>query len=188
MKPRAAILCVLLLAACAGREPATAAGLAKAEAPKVGPRVAFARDFAAFRAWRRYRLPEDALTDGHHSSPHRYLYVDRELPPDPAPLPLGTILVKTTEEGPPSEWDIHAMVKRGNGFNRHGCAGWEFFNLAIDPEGDVTIAWRGRGDDPAAYVDAEGHQRSCNSCHVYGREVDHVFSRRLVPALRGSAD
>ncbi|HJL20414.1 MAG TPA: hypothetical protein RMH99_32405 [Sandaracinaceae bacterium LLY-WYZ-13_1] len=179
-----AIAIVGLLVAGAGCAPPGAADDAKSDVPKTGPRIAGARDFAAFRSWRRYHLPEDTLTEvGHHSSPHRYVYVDRALPPEPAPIPLGTLIVKTTEDGPPETWDVHAMVKRGDGYNWSGCDDWEFFNLSLDADGAVSIRWRGRGDDASAYEDAEGHARSCNSCHIHAREVDHVFSRRLVPAL-----
>lgn len=176
---RRSIVLALAVLGCAEDAPA----VAKSEVPKVGPRLAFARDFQAFLQWRRYALPEDALTEGHDSSPSRFLYVDRVLPPDGTPVEPGTIVVKTTEEGPPHEWEIHAMVKRGDGYNPDGCADWEFFNLALDQDGTVAITWRGQGDDPAAYVDQQGVNRSCNSCHVYGSEVDYVFSRRLVPEV-----
>jgi len=182
MNQLARIALALVLLGCAD---APGGSLSKTITAKVGPRVAFARDFAGFRMWRRYALPEHTLTEGHESSPRRFVYVDRLLPADDSPAPLGTAIVKTIEEGPPEQWEIHAMVKRGDGYNAEGCVDWEFFNLELDDAGAVSIAWRGRGDDASAYTDAEGNQRSCNSCHVYGAQIDYVFSRRLVPALAG---
>lgn len=176
---RRALIFAVALVGCGGETPE----LVKSETPKVGPRVAFARDFQAFRQWRRYSLPEDALTEGHESSPARFVYIDRVLPPDGADVEPGTVIVKTTEEGEPHEWEIHAMVKRGDGYNPDGCVDWEFFNLELDEAGAVSISWRGRGDDPSAYTDTQGNNRSCNSCHVYGAEIDYVFSRRLVPQV-----
>jgi len=173
-----------LAGACAEDE----AVVVKSEVPKVGPRVAFARDFADFRRWRRVALPDDSLTEGHESSPRRFVYLDRALPAEAEPVPEGTMIVKTIEVGPMDEWELHAMVKRGDGYNADGCAGWEFFNLELSAEGEVSIAWRGQGDDPSAYMDTQGNNRSCNSCHIYGVELDYVFSRRLSPELRDAPE
>ena len=154
-----------------------AAGCAMEGAP-AGPRIAFAEDFAGFLGWESYRLPADTLTDGHLSSPNRFVYVDRPIPDMPEPFPLGTIVVKTLEEGPRQDWEIHAMVKRGGGYNAHGSEGWEFFALAFDEDDELFVTWRGTGDDDVAYIDPiTGEAQACNSCHVIGAERDYVFSR-----------
>lgn len=167
---RALPLLLVLALGCAGEAPP----------PPVGPRIAFGRDFDGFTGWRAYPLPPESITDGHLDSVHRVLYIDREPPPAGVPFELGTIVVKAVEEGAPSEWTVHAMVKRGGGYNPAGAVDWEFFDLHVDDELRVAIAWRGTGDDAAAYLDpATGEAVACNSCHVLGVEWDYVFSRYL---------
>ena len=51
--------------------------------------------------------------------------------------PVGSILVKTVENGEPPDWTIHAMVKRGGRFNREGAIGWEYFELAFEDDGET---------------------------------------------------
>lgn len=150
-----------------------------ASPPPVGPRIALARDFEDFRGWDAFRIPEASITDGHSSSPERWVYIDRPAPPLGEEFPVGTILVKASEVGTPSAWEIHAMVKRGDGYNpEHG--GWEFFDLALDADERLAIAWRGTGDERAAYLDpTTGERRACNTCHGLVPERDFVFYREL---------
>lgn len=158
-----------------------ATGCAMEQGPHVGPRIAFAEDFAGFLDWEAHRLAADSLTDGHASSPNRWVYVDRPAPPYPEPFGLGTIIVKTIEDGDPQDWEIHAMVKRGGGYNEHGSVGWEFFALAFDEAGELFVTWRGTGDESAIYVDpTTGEAQACNTCHVIGAERDYVFSREAL--------
>lgn len=163
------IVCALFAIGCAAEAPAP-----------VGPRIAFGRDFEGFTGWRAYALDPEPITEGHLSSANRWLYIDREPPPPGEPFELGTVVVKAVEDGPPSAWVVHAMVKRGEGYNPDGCVDWEFFDLHLDDDQNVAIGWRGTGDDAAAYIDPlSGEARACNSCHVLGVESDYVFSRYL---------
>lgn len=163
-------LLIVLAVGCAAEEPL----------PPVGPRIAFGRDFEGFTGWRAYPLPDESLTDGHLSSPSRTLYIDREPPPEGQPFELGTIVIKTIEEGPPSEWVVHAMAKRGGGYNPDGAVDWEFFDLHLEDDEQVAIAWRGTGDDGVLYFDpTTGDRLACNSCHAFGGELDYVFSRAV---------
>lgn len=162
----------LSLVACATEPPAP-----------VGPRIAFGRDFEGFTGWRAYPLEPDSITEAHLSSVNRWVYIDRAPPPAGEPFELGTIVVKAVEDGPPSSWVVHAMVKRGGGYNPGGSVDWEFFDLHVRDDGQVDIAWRGTGDGAAAYIDPlSGDALPCNSCHALAPESDFVFSRYLFEA------
>lgn len=153
----------------------------KAEVPFKGPRIALAEDFVGFRDWRSAPLDDRSVTDGHQDSPNRRVYIDRELPAPGEPFGLGTIVVKADQAGPPHQWQIHAMVKRGDGFNPDGAVGWEFFDLRFDEAGVLSIAWRGIGNDGAGYEDPRtGEVLACNTCHAFGGLSDRVFSRHLL--------
>jgi hypothetical protein len=89
------------------------------------------------------------------------------------------MIIKTLERGPESEWEVHAMVKRGGGYNLDGALGWEWFDLAIDPEAGPFIVWRGEGSaaDPGGYVTVEA--MGCNGCHSTVASTDYVFTRAV---------
>lgn len=166
---RGVLLCLLMVSGCALETE-----------PPVGPRIALAADFEGFQSWRRVALPEHSITEGHLSSEERYLYIDREAPELPEAFPTGTIVVKTIEIGPPEEWEIHAMVKRGDGYNAHGSVGWEFFDLRFDARERLSIAWRGLGDEATAYIDPTGQVRACSECHDLVPDRDFIFRRELL--------
>lgn len=154
------------------------AGCAAPEEP--GGFVATAEDFADFRDWPAFDLPAESVTESHLDGPRR-LYFTAVPESSDAPFPVGTILVKTVEAGEPPEWEIHAMVKRGEGFNEDGARGWEFFDLDVDASGVVSIEWRGEGPPPGSLGypgDGEGPGQ-CNGCHWVVPERDYVFLRSL---------
>lgn len=156
----------------------------RGEAEVREPFIVFQRDFAPFRSWDVYVLPDTGLRSGHGSLSPSYMYVTgtRDTPFD-APLPVGTIIVRTRELGPPEEWTVHAMVKRGGGYNEEGAVGWEWFDLRLDAEGTPIIVWRGEGDasDPGTYgPDVDGSPLGCNDCHARLPSNDFVFTRGLI--------
>jgi hypothetical protein len=107
--------------------------------------LAFAPDFRGFRGWERIPVEGAMLPIGAAPGPTA-IYVSARPPAGARRWPVGTILVKSIENGPPSAWVIHAMVKRGVPFNRDGALGWEFFELAFDPGSEEPrIVWRGTG-------------------------------------------
>jgi hypothetical protein len=65
------------------------------------------------------------------------------------PYPVGTVL---------QLFPFEAMVKRGGRFNPEG-QGWEFFRLAITPEGGTEIVSRGGAE-------VENGVGSCQGCHL----------------------
>ena len=151
------------------------------ESPTTGePFIAIERDFADFREWPWFDLPPSSLSMDHRSGTRRLYF--NQIPEPGQPFPLATILVKTVEDGDPTTWEIHAMVKRGGGFNEAGARGWEFFDLAIDPAGSPTILWRGEGPPPGAEYPGEGTGDGlCNGCHGLVADRDFVFDRDLFP-------
>lgn len=145
--------------------------------------IALQRDFRDFRDWMQFPLRTAVMHAGVSGPVVAYL---NELPPEDADaFPTGTIFVKTVEIGPATEWTVHAMVKRGGGFNAQGALDWEYFDLAINDDDIPVIMWRGEkppsdhgyesllggGADPTTEVD-------CNSCHT-GSDEDAVLSEPL---------
>lgn len=148
--------------------------------------LAFAQDFEDFRAWERIPVEGAMLPVGAAPGPTA-VYVNRRAPAGARRWPVGTILVKSIENGPPSEWVVHAMVKRGVPFNRDGAVGWEFFELAFDEGASVPrIVWRGTGPPSGHGYAAMGRDAGpdpvplvCNDCHAAGWQNDGA----LTPAL-----
>ena len=151
--------------------------------------IALQRDFADFRDWMRFPLRTAVMHAGVSGPVVAYL---NELPPaDASEFPVGTIVIKTVEIDPATEWTIHAMVKRGGGFNAQGALGWEYVDLAINDDDVPVIMWRGErppsdhgyesllggGVDPALEVD-------CNGCHTGGDEEAILSDELELDALR----
>ena len=148
--------------------------------------VAFARDFEGFRGWERIPVEGAMLPIGAAPGPTA-VYVSARPPPGTRRWPVGTILVKSIENGEPSDWVIHAMVKRGVPFNRDGAIGWEFFELAFAPGAEVPhVVWRGTGPPSGHGYAAQGRDAGpdpvplvCNDCHAAAWQSDGA----LTPAL-----
>jgi hypothetical protein len=148
--------------------------------------LAFAPDFEDFRRWERIPVEGAMLPVGAAPGPTA-IYVNRRAPPGARRWPVGTILVKSIENGPPSQWVVHAMVKRGVPFNRDGAIGWEFFELAFDDDASPPrIVWRGAGPPSGHGYAAMGRDAGpdpvplvCNDCHAAAWQDDGA----LTPAL-----
>ncbi|MDQ3033383.1 MAG: hypothetical protein M3Y87_13265 [Myxococcota bacterium] len=148
--------------------------------------VAFARDFARFREWERHPIAGAMMPIGAAPGP-AFVYVSARASTGARRWPVGTILVKTVESGAPHQWTIHAMVKRGVPYNRDGAIGWEFFELALDEDGEtLRIVWRGNGPPSGHGYAAIGRDAGtdpvplvCNDCHAVAWQDDAV----LTPAL-----
>ena len=139
-------------------------------------------DFAALASWPS--LIEEGAVDGGHVATPRTIRVSALPDADATEFAVGTIIVK---EGVVDGGDeIHAMVKRGGGFNARGARDWEFFELQRDAEGTPLIAWR--GEEPPAgqgYGCISGSctdttTTSCNACHASADDNDAILSPTLV--------
>jgi hypothetical protein len=116
------------------------------------------------------------LLDGHrvegknfvvfHAKPRRLKRAIRVAERDlPRRYPVGTIL---------QLFPFEAMVKRGGRFNRAG-NGWEFFRLAVGPEGTTILA---RGGEEVA-----NGAGSCQTCHAAAKKFDFVCEGHDVTPL-----
>ena len=147
--------------------------------------IALQRDFQMFRSWERVMVGE-ASVEGGHPVGARFAYVNRSPAPGEGAFPVGSILVKTVENGAADTWKIHARVKRGGGFNSTGAFGWEWFDLRVTNEDNVVIMWR--GEQPPrnhGYESLPGlgvtmtMDGNCNTCHGAARETDFILSAAL---------
>jgi hypothetical protein len=153
--------------------------------------VAFQSDFEDFRSWERVHVSDEDLGRGHLEGP-RYVHFQK-LPKEGDAFDVGSILVKTAETGEPTEWEVVAMAKRGNGYNDDGAKGWEWFELEISESGTPLIAWRGLeppfgsgyectlGDDTGDTA-AAAAVGDCNVCHAAAWEDDYVQSLEILRA------
>jgi hypothetical protein len=142
--------------------------------------IALERDFQSFLSWSRTQVGDAAVVGGHAAGP-RFAYVST--PPVDRKFPVGAMIVKTVEVGDPSTWSIHAKAKRGGGFNPSGAINWEWFELRIVANNDVTILWRG-----AAPPKDHGYESlpglgvtsamdgDCNTCHATTPSTDYLIS------------
>ena len=159
------------------------AGCSAASGPEADggrvPFIAFARDFAGFRAWPSHTTENAVALGGSHIAGTRVVYIN-ELPPAGATsFPIGTLIVKNMQ----SDGRLFARAKRGEGYNLTGAVAWEWFELTEAANGDVAIKWHGFGP-PSGESYAGDPQGGCNTCHVLGKANDYVLSNWL--ALDGS--
>jgi hypothetical protein len=177
MRSVVAVVVGVLLAASCEREP-------EPKTPTVF--IALARDFEGFTSWRRWTSAGTAVPDGAEPGP-AFVYAERGAPVGVSRFPVGTILVKTIESGAPSEWAVHAMVKREQFFNMDGAVGWEFFELALTDEREPIILWRGEGPPSGHGYALAGRDPGavplvCNDCHSSPWQNDGVFTAELALA------
>lgn len=160
--------------------------------------IALDRDFAGFRDWPQATVGVDSDFEGHPET-DRVAYVNALPDEGKTTWPVGTVIVKSGLVQDDSSGDVvvreelHAMVKRGGGFNPTGAVGWEWMEL-VELEGTPTIAWRGPhppdGDDEAygcrPGLPCEGFG-DCNACHAAASPFDYVMSEPLrLPDLDAS--
>lgn len=174
MTARCLVALALALAGCGGDAPPT-------------EHVASEADFAGFDTWERFDRGHRGFLPSH---PDGQTYVYRNHPPPEGTThhPVGTIVVRVTMAGPESDWEVHAMVRRGGTFNATGAAGWEYFDLSLARTGDrltPTINWRGEGpgDSADGYAHgAEGVALGCNHCHAAVARHDGLIGDELALA------
>ena len=146
-----------------------------------GSFVAMQSDFAGYASWTSFEV--DSADSGGHSG-ERAVYINL-LPEAEAAadgFPVGTILLKVAQPVAGSgetDPDVHAMVKRGGGYNP-GAPGWEWFDLVLSG-GVPVINWRGAappagGGYQAGSIDTANPDGDCNSCHsaAYGNDYVHT--------------
>lgn len=140
--------------------------------------VANASDFTGFTGWKRFDLGEGDTTVGIHIPGPRSVFINKMPPKGSTVFPQGTIIVKAVQNGPPENWQIFAMAKRGNSFNVFGAIDWEWFGLSLFSSGVVTIEWRGIGP-PADAGYGGPASNPCNNCHRAAQINDYVQTPAL---------
>jgi hypothetical protein len=140
--------------------------------------IAQRRDFADYSTWMTF---EREVPNGHGGVAGTTTVYLNELPSmDARQFPIGTILVKTMQAADSGATNIHAMVKRGAGFNPKGTLGWEFFELALAKK-DGQAFWLWRGEKPPsgdqyqvllgqAQMDPRDAETDCNGCHANAKD------------------
>lgn len=108
------------------------------------------------------------------------LYMNHAVPAEGYEFEKATIVVKAVEIGDGvSDWEVHAMVKRGGNYGRHGAPGWEFLNLRALESGAVVILDRGDGTGLSHYSDPTemaGTDAVCLDCHGDAGDNDYVMA------------
>jgi hypothetical protein len=147
-----------------------------------GVYIALGRDFEDFESWVAFDRGLDPVPPTHEGTTSM-IYVDELPPTGSASFPMGTRIVRVEQRGDdPSAWEVHAMVKRGGGYNAGGALDWEFFGLVLTRSGDPWIEWRGEGPMSGdGYVAPDGSTEvlGCNHCHASARYNDSVLSPAL---------
>ncbi len=162
------------LSACAAAREAKAP--TRAEPPSVF--LAMLDDLASYPKWRRFDRGVDRVPPTHDGL--TFIHVDPMPAPGATEFAVGTRIVRV-EQRDDAPWELHAMVKRGGGFNEAGAAGWEFFELTLDGDGRASMLWRGLGPPSGdGYRAPEGGALlGCNHCHAAATWNDSVLSDPL---------
>lgn len=163
----------LLVAACAPAESTPSLG----PDPASDTFLAVDSSFTGFRTWEPFPLapgPNGTI----HTAGARTEYLNRAPPPGSTSFPVGTIIVKESDDGPFASRQVFARVKRGGGYNAAGAAGWEWFELVNVDEQRVTRVWRGVGP-PVGEKYGGDPDGGCNGCHGAAKSNDFVLSPPL---------
>ncbi|HEY2735802.1 MAG TPA: hypothetical protein VGI70_17515 [Polyangiales bacterium] len=186
---RSGVLLALCLCACLDDKGAET-GDAGAEPSSF---LANQTDFAKYPTWKQYE--QDAVDDHGGIVGKTTEYLNQMPPAGATAFPIGTIIVKTQEAQDTGMTTIHAMAKRGDGFNAGGTLNWEFFELALNTGGVPIIVWRG-ADPPTGeqyqvllsknnLSNGGMTEMKCNDCHEHG--TDGTFDD-LAKLISGDAD
>ncbi|HEY1694426.1 MAG TPA: cytochrome P460 family protein [Polyangiaceae bacterium] len=141
--------------------------------------VASESDFCGFHGWSTAQASAvNDAGDGLHGVGPLEVYWNQAPPHGSTTFPVGTVIVKETEEADVTQRVVFAMVKRGDGFNSGGANGWEWFSLQDDASGCATILWRGVVAPPGQTY-ANQAIGDCNGCHALANANDYVWDSAL---------
>lgn len=141
--------------------------------------VAYNTSFDCFHQWSNApATAENGMNDGLHGVGPLQVYWNENPPHGATSFPVGTIIVKETQEADVTQRITFAMVKRGGGFNSDGANGWEWFSLQDAPDGTAAILWRGVVA-PSQETYANQPIGDCNGCHTQASSNDSVWDSAL---------
>lgn len=166
----AALACV---AACGG------AAAPADDTSTVGQFIAYSPDFADFRRWESFQLPDAPELGVVHLAGPKTDYLNKPPPAGSTEFPKGTIIVKEVDVGAIADRQVFALVKRGGTYNAAAAPGWEWFELTNDATGTMpSIHWRGFGPPLGSEVYG-GDPNACSDCHSNAKSNDYVQSPPL---------
>jgi hypothetical protein len=141
--------------------------------------IAYATSFTGFHQWSNAAASaKDDAGDGLHGVGPLRVYWNEAPPHGSQAFPVGTIIVKETEEADVTQRTVFAMVKRGGGFNTGGAVGWDWYSLQDNVDGTVTILWGGVAPPPGQTY-ANQAIGDCNGCHTLASSNDYVWDSAL---------
>lgn len=144
--------------------------------------IALNSDFADYETWNKFEISNGFVGSSHLEGP-RTVFINKLPAAGAKEFEQGTIIVKQTRNGEKGLWEVHAMVKRGNGFNAEGATDWEWMDLRHNPAGVPLIRWRGEaapvGETYQVAGGGEVVAGDCNGCHLEAKNNDFVKSSAL---------
>jgi hypothetical protein len=167
----------LVLAACA----ACSSSGDSADAGSSGMFLPSAQSFDNFLNWQnKPATSSDDAGDGLHGVGPLEVYWNQSPPHGATSFPVGTIIVKETEETDVTARTVFAMVKVGGAYNDGpgGAKGWEWFSLHNNGDGTVTVLWQGL-QPQAGQTYANQPIGDCNGCHSVAVANDYVWDSAL---------
>jgi hypothetical protein len=145
------------------------------------PYIAETIDFAGFCKWSSAPAsPSADASDGVHvGAGPLTIYWNRSPPHGSTQFPVGTIIVKESNEADALDRTVFAMVKRqphGTGYNADGADGWEWMSLQDLGNCNVQRLWRGPSPPVGESYAMTG---ACNPCHMQAASNDYVWDDAL---------
>ena len=134
--------------------------------------------FDGFHGWSSATATApNGASDGLHVGPLK-VYWNASPPSGSTSFPVGTIIVKESEQADVTARTVFAMVKNGGSENSSGAIGWEWFSLQNNADGSVNLLWRGVVA-PAGETYANQAIGDCNGCHELAKKNDYVWDTAL---------
>jgi Cytochrome P460 len=141
--------------------------------------TAYAQSFTGFHSWSNApATTPGGASDGLHGLGPLQVYWNQSPPHGATSFPVGTIIVKETQEADPTQRTVFAMVKEGGVTNAAGAVGWQWFSLADKTDGTVSILWEGLAA-PLGQTYANQAIGDCNGCHEQVADNDFVWDSAL---------
>jgi hypothetical protein len=170
--------------ACGGGSDVPDAGPSGTDGAPPDPTVFISQttDFSGFCNWpHALAVAPAGASDGLHPDAGLTAYWNHPPPHGTDQFPVGTMILKETNETDPSKRIVFAMVKRqarGTGYNPGGADGWEWWSLQDNGDCTVSRLWRGQFA-PAGESYAMMPAGDCNGCHVGASGNDYVWDEAL---------
>jgi len=184
----AGLIGALLCASCGSASPASNGDNSSADGGVPWPFISQLDDFTGFCKWSSAPATAMASPDGadagdgvHAGEGTLTVYWNKSPPPGSHEFPVGTIILKESNQADASQRVVFAMVKRqprGTGWNTGGADGWEWWSLSDLGNCTVGRLWRGV-IPPTNEPYAGAAVGDCNGCHARVISNDYVWDTAL---------